>query len=66
MASSIQPNFAAISTRHCSLVTVRYQGRAGERRGVAAAEELMGDTYYKKGLRLRASGLSRTGDRSEA
>ncbi len=26
MASSIQPNFAASSTRHCSRVTVRYQG----------------------------------------
>jgi peroxiredoxin len=28
MASSIQPNFAAIRTRHCSRVTVRYQGTA--------------------------------------
>src|SRR6185295_8641161 len=51
MASSIQPNFAAISTRHCSRVTVRYHGTAGVRCGVAAAGELMGDTYYKKGLR---------------
>src|SRR5688572_29383780 len=30
MESSIQPNFAASSTRHCSRVTVRYHGPASE------------------------------------
>src|SRR5688500_7138494 len=29
-ASSIQPHFAAMSTRHCSAVIVRYQGAADE------------------------------------
>jgi hypothetical protein len=47
MASSIQPNFAASSTRHCSRVTVRYHG-SPEGNGVAAAEELMGETYYDR------------------
>src|SRR5215510_1810027 len=38
MASSIQPNFAASSTRHCSRVTVRYHGTAAAA-PVAAIDE---------------------------
>jgi hypothetical protein len=40
-ASSIQPSFAAASTRHCSAVIVRYQGWAAA--AACADMRLMGD-----------------------
>jgi hypothetical protein len=41
MASSIQPNFAASRTRHCSRVTVRYHGMAAPVAVAVIGEELM-------------------------
>src|SRR5688572_7342038 len=46
MASSIQPNFAASSTRHWSRVTVRYHGTAAPAAVAVIGDELMADTYY--------------------
>ena len=48
MASSIQPNLAASSTRHCSRVTVRYQGIVDAALVVAAIDEFMRSTYYDR------------------
>src|SRR4029434_3380050 len=48
MASSIQPNLAASSTRHCSRVTVRYHGTAAAVAGALIDDELMADTYYNQ------------------
>jgi hypothetical protein len=64
IASSIQPTFAAASTRHCSPVIVRYHGAAGTAAAVFVASGCTivgklaraGGNALALGLRRRESG----------
>src|SRR6185503_15381060 len=67
MASSIQPNFAASSTRHCSRVTVRYHGPARDAFATAAVDVIERGAYscgdgavkpgYNTGLHHTSTGV---------
>jgi hypothetical protein len=57
MASSIQPNFAASRTRHCSRVTVRYHGIAPAAVAVIGAE-LIGGDILQSHVRKPSKGLA--------
>src|SRR5688500_11431980 len=70
MASSIQPNFAAISTRHCSRVTVRYHGTSSAAPPASAAPvdanrgSMRGGAYQRRQRRSSKLGFARALDRA--